>query len=157
AVLLPSGPFRASPTSPPIDRALSFLKRVQEPDGAWHPANHRGAVTALAVMAFLSAGHVPGEGPYRDVVDRGLRFVLRAQDDDGLITTDSTNEMYHHGICTLMLAEVAGMTDGALGREVRHKLQKATALILRAQRTAGFHCGGWRYRVQASDADLSVT
>ena len=40
--------------------------------------------------------------------------------------------MYHHGIATLMLAEVAGMTDGDLGGEVRRALEKAVALILQA-------------------------
>src|SRR5262249_21368432 len=68
-----------------------------------------------------------------------------------------------HGICTLMLAEVAGMTQGPLADEVRQKLAKAVAVILQAQRKGGSDSrGGWRYRVREDldrrpPADISVT
>jgi hypothetical protein len=73
--------------------------------------------------------------------------------------------MYQHGICTLMLAEAAGMTeDKELAKEIKRRLVKAVKIILQAQRlTSGqtYH-GGWRYRVdQRYDlqppADISVT
>jgi hypothetical protein len=108
-------------------------------------------------MAFLSAGHVPGEGPFGDTVEKGVRWVVAAARNDGLIASDSQQEMYHHGICTLMLAEVAGMTNDHLGAELRNKLEKAVAVILRAQRTSGRDAGGWRYQARGSDSDLSVT
>jgi hypothetical protein len=131
---------------------------MQERDGAWQATGKSPAVTALAVMAFLSAGHVPGEGPYGDTVEKGLRWVLRAQHANGLIASVGGHEMYHHGICTLMLAEVAGMTDGELGQEVRQRLEMALRVVLKAQRTAaGPFRGGWRYRMVGTDADMSVT
>src|SRR5690349_11901773 len=97
-----------------VDRALEFLKRTQDPDGAWRAeqSQKNAAITALAVMAFLSAGHVPGEGPYGDTVAKGVRWVLAAQQPNGKIATAGGHEMYHHGICSLMLAEAAGMTQG---------------------------------------------
>jgi squalene cyclase len=140
-----------------IEQALGFLRSTQQPDGAWHAFNRSPAVTALAVMAFLSAGHVPGEGPYGDTVEKGIRWVLRAQLTNGVIASNTGHEMYEHGICTLMLAEVAGMTDGKLGQEVRQRLEKAVKIILQAQRTNGHFRGGWRYRVNSYDADMSVT
>jgi hypothetical protein len=140
-----------------IEQALSFLRSMQEPDGAWQAHGKNPAITSLAVMAFLSAGHVPREGPYGDTVEKGIRWVLRAQQPNGLIAAAAGHEMYHHGICTLMLAEVAGMTDAKLGAEVRQRLEKAVKVILQAQRTSGPHRGGWRYRVVGSDADMSVT
>jgi hypothetical protein len=141
-----------------IDRALAFLSSMQEPDGAWQAHGKNPAITSLAVMAFLSAGHVPGEGPYGKVVEKGIRSVLRRQNAAGVISADGNQEMYHQGICTLMLAEAAGMTDGALGQELRLKLQKAVQVILLAQQTRESpHRGGWRYRVTSNDADLSVT
>jgi hypothetical protein len=141
-----------------VERALAFLKGVQETDGAWHGGNDKNpAITALAVMAFLSAGHVPGEGPYADTVERGVRWVLGRQQPNGLIASVGGHEMYHHGICTLMLAEVAGMTQGKLATEVKTKLEKAVAVILKAQRTSGHYAGGWRYQVASADADMSVT
>jgi prenyltransferase beta subunit len=144
-----------------INKALTFLKNTQRDDGGWSAGQAGGgasaAITGLAVMAFLSAGHVPGEGPYASVVEKGVRFILKAQQANGLISFEGHQEMYHHGICTLMLAEVAGMTEGPLADEVRKKLEKAIAVILKAQRKEGQNRGGWRYYVNGTDSDISVT
>ncbi len=140
-----------------VDKALKFLSRVQQSDGSWklnlpkHPA-----ATSLAVMAFLSAGHIPGEGPYGEVIEKGVQWVLKIQRRDGLLAT-SGHEMYQHGISTLMLAEVAGLVDRQLQPKVKKALEKAVKLILRAQRQNGQSKGGWRYHVTGSDADMSVT
>jgi peptidoglycan hydrolase-like protein with peptidoglycan-binding domain len=155
-------PAKHTATDDAIDSALRFLQRQQEDDGSWRAGidGKSPAVTALAVMAFLSAGHVPGEGPYGDTVSKGVRWVLRAQQPNGLIAPPNRggHEMYHHGICTLMLAEVVGMTDGKLADEVRRHLEKAVAVILRAQRTSGAERGGWRYQVaHVNGSDMSVT
>jgi hypothetical protein len=168
ATLLAFLPARTSAQPPPgasrdrideaVERALAFLKTQQDSDGAWRAHNQKNpAITALAVMAYLSAGHVPGEGPYADTVERGIRWVLKQQKPNGLIASVGGHEMYHHGICSLMLAEVAGMTQGQLALEVKTKLEKAVAVILKAQRTAGHFAGGWRYQVGSPDADMSVT
>jgi hypothetical protein len=141
-----------------IAGALAFLEKMQETDGSW--AGNGGAspaVTSLAVLAFLSAGNVPGEGPYGAAVEKGVRWVLKHQRPDGLFAANQGQDMYHHGISVLMLSQVAGMTDGALGREVKAALEKGVALILKAQRTTGLSAGGWRYQPQGFDADMSVT
>lgn len=67
--------------------------------------------------------------------------------------------MYSHGISTLMLAEVAGMTDDALAERCRDALKKAVRLILSAQsvRKDRASQGGWRYHPSSNDSDLSVT
>ena len=141
-----------------IDRALEYLQRTQESDGAWRAGRAKSAaITGLSVMAFLSAGHVPGEGPYGETVEKGIRWVLQAQRPNGLIAAGAGFEMYHHGICTLMLAEVAGMTDNQLGEEVRRRLERAVDTVLKGQRTGGSMRGGWRYQVVGYDADISVT
>ncbi len=142
-----------------VDKALSFLATMQERDGAWTAFNQKHtAITGLGVMAFLSAGHVPGEGPYQANVDKGIRWVMSQQQPNGLFAADQWQEMYHHGICTLMLCEVVGMTDAETAKSLKPKLEKAVKLILQAQRTEqGIHRGGWRYRVDGPDADISVT
>jgi hypothetical protein len=152
-------PAKVSPEDKAIRRGLEFLHDTQNKDGSWRGnSGPHPAVTSLAVMAFLSAGHVPGEGRYGPTVERGIRWVLRQQHANGLIASESAHEMYHHGIATLMLAEVAGMTDGDLGRDVRRALEKAVAIILKAQRTRGSERGGWRYRAaHVNGSDLSVT
>src|SRR4051794_40109749 len=158
----PKKDARAKEVDAAISRALKYLQNNQQADGTW--AAGRGntpAITSLAVMAFLSAGHVPGEGPYGKAVDKGVRAVLRMQHGNGLIAADGHSEMYNHGICTLMLAEVAGMAQGPLAVEVKKKLERAIAIILLAQRKGASvndrYRGGWRYRVAGTDADMSVT
>jgi hypothetical protein len=142
-----------------IDRALVFLKNNQEKkNGAWYSNDTpHTAVTALAVMAFLSAGHVPDEGPYGAVVTKGIRYILSKQRADGIFDCPTGTTMYHQGICTLMLAEVAGMTDAKLGKECRTALQKAVKVLLAAQAKSGTAKGGWRYAPDGNDADMSVT
>lgn len=164
AVLLLASALNAQPPEKDrleksVDRALAFLKVMQEKNGSWQLfSQEHTAVTGLAVMAFLSAGHVPGEGPYGDVVERGVKWILKQQRPSGVISSDEGLEMYHHGICTLMLAEVAGMTDADTAKEVRRALKKAVEVILKAQvRDSSTYQGGWRYRTVGSDADLSVS
>jgi len=143
-----------------IDRALAYLAGSQDREGAWNAGQIAGrnpAITALAVMAFMSAGHIPGEGKYGEVVQKGIDFVLRAQGPNGLIASAGHFEMYQHGICTLMLAEAVGMTEGKRADEVKSRLERAVRIVLKAQRKGGDHKGGWRYRVAGSDGDISVT
>jgi hypothetical protein len=158
-------PAKDTPVDKAVEKALAYLNATQDKtDGGWRSqgANKSAAVTSLAVMAFLSAGHVPGEGRYGETVEKGVLWVLKQQRPNGLIATENAGgqEMYHHGIATLMLAEVAGMTEGPLAEEVRKKLEKAVAVILKAQRTQGGDRGGWRYHVAPIDqpaSDISVT
>jgi squalene cyclase len=144
-----------------VERGLETLQVMQDKtEGCWRDRHNRPhpAVTGLAVMSFLSAGHVPGEGRYGTLIEKAVRWVLRKQQADGLIATDDAQQMYQHGIATLMLAEVAGSTDAELARDIRKALVKAVRIILKAQRTNGGDNGGWRYHVADVDgADISVT
>lgn len=153
------GAQQPDPLENHINRGLAFLKTQQEPNGAWRLTSEESSgMTGLAVMAFLSAGHLPGEGPYGQVVEKGIRYVLRSQQPSGLLGPPGAYEMYQHGICTLMLAESAGMADAKLSAEIRKRLEKAVALLLKAQNTTvDPFKGGWRYYANSPDADLSVT
>jgi squalene cyclase len=171
ALLLLLAGVPSAPTADPkddatekVDRAiakgLEFLASTQDKDGSWKAGRvgRNSAITGLAVMAFLSAGHVPGEGKYGEAVEKGVKWVLQNQQPNGLLASDNGHEMYAHGICTLMLAEVAGMTSGPLADDVKKKLEKAVTVILKAQRTSGTEKGGWRYNVaHVAGSDISVT
>jgi hypothetical protein len=138
-----------------IKRALEYLHKSQGSDGSW---SNSPAITSLSVMAFMSAGHVPGEGPYGATVKKGIEWVLAHQHENGLFSSVGRGEMYHHGISTLMLAEAVGMCDEKLGKEVKKKLEKAVEVILDAQRREGEYRGGWHYtRANSGQADMSLT
>jgi hypothetical protein len=145
-----------------VVNALKFLASEQHPNGSWEAeqGNQSTAATSLAVMAFLAAGHVPGEGPYGLAIDRGVAFVLSHQEGNGmLVNRRGHGPMYEHGISTLMLAEVSGMTNQDLAARTKKGLEKAVRLILLAQdaRKPKNEAGGWRYQHSSRDSDLSVT
>jgi len=159
-VTLSSAEEETPRTDRAIERGLEALQLMQnKTEGYWRDRrNHPNpAVTGLAVMAFLSAGHVPGEGRFGTTVEKGIRWILRIQRANGLIADDNNEEMYQHGIATLMLAEAVGMTDADLGENIRKAVVKAVRVILKAQRPNGGGRGGWRYRVAGDDSDISVT
>ena len=155
----------APPRSLEVDRAVGkairYLASQQQASGAWRSQQgESSAVTSLSLMAFMAAGHVPNEGPHGKNIDRGIRFVLDHQQPSGLLVTDKTHgPMYEHGICTLMLAEVAGMVDEPLASRVRTGLSRAVLLILKAQAVSkdARNAGGWRYTPTSNDSDLSAT
>lgn len=155
-----------------IDNAIQYLAGAQNPDGSWNSGQAFGfrgggggagrdpAVSALAVMAFLSAGHVPGEGKYGAAIEKGVRFVASQQQSNGVFSSQSNGMwvMYSHGICTLMMAEVVGlMPDRAEAAKLRKQLEYGVRLIKSAQANQGPNNGGWRYNIQPLDADMSVT
>ncbi len=145
-----------------VKRGLLYLKEKQQPDGSWiekagrkvhtdyqgTPQKHVGA-TALACMAFLANGSVPGRGEFGAELERGLEWLLGCVDENGFITARD-QRMYEHAFATLFFAEVYGMTGVEI---VREKLKKAVGLIVQAQNVQG----GWRYRPGSQDADMSVT
>ncbi len=146
-----------------IERALAYLAAKQQQDGSWGKGfGGNTAVVSLAVMAFLAKGHVPDEGPFGEVVNRGVDYVTVQQRANGLIFAPGSGggPMYSHGISTLMLSEVVGMTTGKREQRVRRALASAVKLILDAQRIKQANSrfrGGWRYQHTSKDSDLSVT
>ena len=109
------------------------------------------AITALAGLAFMEAGNLPGRGKYGANVRQCLAFTLSVCQESGLIAADQSHgPMYGHGFATLFLGEVYGMTGDDT---VKEPLEKAVRLIEKSQNREG----GWRYQPAPIDADISVT
>ena len=153
-----------------IDRALAWLAKQQESDGSIDaPASAQPAATSLTVMAFLSKGHVPGEGPYGKVLDKAIDFVLRCQQSDGLLASSGSGSRsngktanYNHAIAGLMLTEVYGMTDRSRAAKLKPAIVSALNFTRRNQTLPKAYPGdqgGWRYVYSDTygDSDLSVT
>lgn len=146
-----------------IVRALRYLALHQQPAGGWNVDAFGGeatSATSLAVMSYLAAGHMPGEGPYGDGINRGVQFVLNHQLANGmLVHRHGHGPMYDHGISALMLAEVSGMVPEGQAAATRKALERAVQLIVTSQGVQKVESqrGGWRYTPSSNDSDLSVT
>ena len=145
------------------DKGLQFLAATQLPDGSW-PTNcgPSTGITSVAVLAFMAKGNVPGQGPYGETLNRGIRFVLSQAQPTGVLCAKNAQSaaMYNHGMSTLMLSESLGMCDADLASEIRPILSRAVKLTLKAQgiqKNNPAHVGGWRYDPASADSDLSCT
>src|SRR5436190_18864611 len=138
-----------------IKAALKFLAAKQLPNGAWGSAEeeqrHPVAITGYTLMAFQSAGQLPGEGEFGKNVSAGMQYLLDSTAPDGIIGNRNNGQyMYGHGIASIALAELYGQTRSA---SMRPKLERVIKIIIASQNSEG----GWRYRPIARDADISVT
>lgn len=143
------------PTRKAIDKALAFLASKQNHDGSWTDGGfqHNTAITSFALLAFMSQGHLPGQGKYGPEVNKGGQFLIAsARDQDGLLVgaRGSGQVMYCHGMATLTLSQLWGVTQDD---SIRPVLKRAVDLIIRCQNSEG----GWRYQPKPEDADISVT
>jgi prenyltransferase beta subunit len=138
--------------------AQRYLASRQNPNGSWtvQDDEHPLAMTAYTVMALLATGNLPNEGEYGKHVQRGVDFVLSCALPEGYLNSEKTTKgskksnMYDHGIATIMLGEVYGLTRDP---KVKTTLEKSIKLIIGAQNQEG----GWRYEPKPSGADISVT
>lgn len=148
-----------------VDKGLAWLRRTQDATGAWiqdvgykrgsdyvltQTAKAHVGVTALALMAFLSGGHLPGRGDYGEAVARGTDYVISCVDPESGFITGNETRMYSHAFATLFLGEIYGMTHR---EDVKEKLQLAVDLIVKSQNAQG----SWRYQPFSPAADMSVT
>jgi len=145
-----------------VDRALRYLAANQSADGTFNDSYGRSVgVVSLVGMAYLSAGHMPGYGEFAPNLERCLRYVLESQRSNGLLDKGDSGHglMYAHTIATLFLSECSGMVDAETQELLSPVLARATKLILEAQAVPKNenHEGGWRYKPDSRDSDLSCS
>ena len=150
-----------------IDRALEWLANQQASDGSF-PTTRDGqpAITSFCVMAFLSRGHLPGEGRYGEHLQRAIDYVLSCQNRNGMLSLTSTPDTacYNHAISGLMLSEVCGMTRPEQTARIRSAVERMIEFSFEQQNRPKPHPedkGGWRYHARPNDnsvlSDLSMT
>ena len=157
----------ADATERAIANGLEYLARTQNDNGSY-PGTYgdSAAVPALAGMAFLAKGHLPGSEPYGGRINRAIDWVISCADlrenakFPGYMGDKGNGRMYAHSIATLFLAEASGMVDEKRQEKIDKLLPLAAKVILDAQNQKKgnpAHLGGWRYTPNANDSDLSCS
>jgi hypothetical protein len=110
------------------------------------------AITGLALLSFLGAGHTHENGRYARTITLGLNFLLRTQKPDGDLRGDSTNVgMYCHAIASLALCEAYALTKD---ERLKPSVQRAVDFLVKSRTTDGL---GWRYKPHdPMSADTSI-
>ena len=162
----------ASPeTEAAVKAGLKWLADNQEADGRWRATVHgagkeqlvagrdRGGagasadtgISGLALLAFLASGHTHENGAYSENVDRGVKYLLAIQGEDGNLGGEAQIYafMYCHAMATFAIAEAYGMTGD---QELADAVLRATGFIVACQSPS---TGGWRYR-PGDDGDTSL-
>ena len=159
AALAALSPARAAPeleVTPELERVvvkgLDYLAQSQNADGSWNGNYGQvSGVVGLAMMTFLAHGELPDQGKYGQVIRKAVDYIVTTQQSNGLLDgRGGGSPMYSHGFATLALAEVYGQIDDP---RVGPALKKAVGLVVSGQN----RLGGWRYSVNSSDADTTVS
>ena len=146
-----------------VARGLRWIAMHQNSDGSWclhkspagcscggHGQRNDSAATSLALLPFLGAGQTHLTGRYKDVVAKGLRFMIDNQAENGYLTARSGDNplMYAHGQGTIVLCEAYAMEGD---EQLRDAAQRAVDFVVAAQHSGG----GWRYSPgQAGDTSV---
>ena len=121
-------------------KALRWLKKTQQPNGAWSGTI---ANTALAVLAYLAHGETPASKEFGQTVQNAIQYLIDNQtlnkDDEATYRGVDGNE-YATLICTYALCEAYGMT-----RNPNAKIAaiKGMERIINNQSPTG----GWDYKM----------
>ena len=164
-----------------VERGLLWLARHQAADGSWsfehshcvdpfgnptqpchcrakgYIEGHTKASTATALLPFLGAGNTHLQGPYKEVVYRGLEQLKTTLDielkelhpDDPEFVPTFSGDLYGYGMTTLVMAEAFGMTGDP-------DLKRYTAALAMFLARHQHPLGGWRYEL-GQPGDITVT
>lgn len=145
-----------------VHRGVQFLLRLQKDDGSIADRGNATAMTSLVIMALASIGTIPEPATAEGrAMSRAIEFVLQPRrQTQGYFGHHDGSRMYGHGITTLMLTEILGMGATVDQNERIHKaLVQAIQVILKSQAVPKPQRlrGGWRYKPDSRDSDLSVS
>ncbi len=128
-----------------VMRALRWLKSKQLTNGSW--PGQSTAMTGMALLAFLAHGETPSPdcAEFGPTVEKGIRFLVDEQDDNGLFRSKDGNN-YAHPIATYALCEAYTLTKNPI---LKTAAEKALSVIVRGQHPNG----GWDYNMKQTPRD----
>jgi len=161
-------------TEEAVRNGLEWLKTHQDPAGYWDADGFSSmcggigtgtcdgegesfwdvGLTGLALLAFMGDGNTTDSGVYKDVVKRGIAWIVEQRDPDtGLLGDRSAPEfIYNHTLGTLALCESYYFVKSP---RIKRVAQDAVDYL---QHRARNPYGAWRYDVPPNgENDTSIT
>ncbi len=137
----------AEHTVPSVLRALRWLAVHQNDDGSW--GNTKPAMTSLALLTYLAYGETTDSQEFGGVIERGLRFLVDAQQSNGHFR-GRDNHDYTQPIAAYALSEAFGMNPNP---QLREAAAKAIERVVQGQNVHG----SWDYNLDPTSTrnDLS--
>lgn len=148
-------------TEDAVAAGLEWLAKQQRSNGSWSlvgpykggaNSENEPAATAMAMLAFLGAGHThQSNTQYSKNVKNGMSYLLSIQDDEGFFAKRAigNQQTYAQAQCTIAICELYGLTSDPILEPIA---MRAIRYAIRAQADDG----GWRYRPR-EPGDTSVT
>ncbi len=149
-----------------VVKGLDWLKANQNPDGSWGKS-HVGAMTGLALLAYLGHCETPESLKYGETVLKGLTYLIELGNKnqapfDGIYSTKPAepSSTYEHGIAAYAMGEMYSFSK--LGAKaipgLRESFERGAGIIIEKQNKAGSwgYKGGIGYDPYGGN-DLSVT
>ncbi|MDZ4820716.1 MAG: prenyltransferase/squalene oxidase repeat-containing protein [Planctomycetota bacterium] len=149
-----------------VDRGLAFLTSRQQADGSLGSEKKSAEISALAGLAFLSAGSTRDRGRHRRQIDLSIDFVSLHADEAALSEANAQRAsaslersllnpvqetaLYGESFATLFLAECHETSRCC---KIDEKLSAAVERIVDAQ----YMDGSWRREAEPTESDLVYT
>jgi hypothetical protein len=139
-----------------VIRGLDWLRKIQNDDGSWGEKN-KGAMTGLALLAFLGHGETGESQNYGLTVNKAVQWVINegTKHQHRLSMTEDAwgagnGGVYEHGILTYAMGEYFTLTRDD---RVLELLRVAVNYIVQGQGPDG----GWMYHYDKTQSDTSVS
>lgn len=144
-----------------VEKGLEHLARTQSHNGSYGNGSAPVATTAMAGLAFLAGGHVPGRSKYTPQIRKCVDYLVKCTSktgyiNEGAIRGQGGSGMHGHGYALLFLSQVYGMQDGLTADEIE-KLKDVITRAVRVTEHAQAQNGGWIYDPNPSGDEGSVT
>lgn len=108
-----------------VSRSLGWLVKTQEPNGSWNSEKWGGSraytvgVSGLALLALSKGCSPSADSSYRECITRTAEYLVKEQNEDGLVGPQSNTALYNHGIATTALLETyAVLRTNALAKPI---------------------------------------
>jgi len=135
-----------------IEKGRAYLIDQAQGDGSFKGAGGESGAGGVPALVFMTLAYM-GEHPNKPYMEKGLDYLLNLNADTGF----GQRQGYAVPIRIMGFSYVHNKLLGDKRTAVRQKMTEDVMRLVMGQTTGGAGNGGWRYKLNATDYDFSVT